>query len=78
MSLTKAEREFFRALDEAPRTPTSLLVQDRGELRSFPIRTAAKGYEFRVSGDRAPRFPRLARAKNLTALLGALLEKEDR
>jgi hypothetical protein len=71
------EREFFDLLDEQPRTPTSLLVHDRGELRSFPIKTAAKAFELRAHGSRGPRFPRLSRAKNLTALLGALLAKED-
>ena len=70
---------FFDLLDEQPRTPTSLLVRDRGELRSFPIRTAAKAYEVRARGSKRPRFPRLSRAKNLTtALLGYILEKEDR
>jgi hypothetical protein len=69
---------FFDLLDEQPRTPTSILVQDRGETRSFPIRTATKAFELRARGSRGPRFPRLARAKNLTALLGHILEKEDR
>jgi hypothetical protein len=76
--VTGPPQEFFDLLDEQPRTPTSLLVHDRGELRSFPIRTAAKAFELRVRGSRGPRFPRLSRAKNLTALLGHILEREER
>jgi len=72
-------REFWDALDEVPRTPTSLLVQDdRGELRSFPIRTAAKTYELRARGSKGRRFPRLSRAQSLTAILGHILEREER
>jgi hypothetical protein len=71
---------FFDLLDEVPRTPTSLLVQDdRGELRSFPIRTAAKAFELRAHGSRGrPRFPRLSRAQSFTAILGHILEREER
>jgi hypothetical protein len=76
--VTGPPQEFFDLLDEQPRTLTSLLVHDRGELRSFPIRTAAKAFELRVRGSRGPRFPRLERARNQLALLLALLEKEER
>jgi hypothetical protein len=71
--------EFWDALDEVPRTPTSLLVRDnQGETRSFPIKAAAKTYELRSRGGKGPRFPRLARAQSLTAILGHILEREER
>ena len=59
--------EFSDALDEVPRTPRTLMVQGRGEIRHVPISALA---EFR-------RRPRLERAQNLTALLGYLLEREE-
>jgi hypothetical protein len=71
------EREFFDLLDEVPRTPTSLLVQDRGELRSFPIAAAAKVFERRARERGTSRFPRLERARHQLRLLDYLLEKED-
>jgi hypothetical protein len=37
---------FFDLLDEVPRTPTSLLVDERGERRSFPIKTARRRTSF--------------------------------
>ncbi len=74
MNISKAQREFFDLLDESPRDTRSLIVRDRGETRTFPIAAAGKAYELRSS----QRFPRLARAKSLTVLLGFLLEKEGR
>jgi hypothetical protein len=71
------EREFVDLLDEQPRTPTSLLVRDRGEMRSFPISAAAKVFEVRARERGGSHFPRLERARNKLALLLALLEKED-
>lgn len=69
--MSELSKEFFDALDEAPRTPTSFLVQQQGETRTYLIAGAAVA--FRV---RAKRFPRLERARNLLALLEALFEKE--
>lgn len=60
-------RQFFAALDEAPRTPATVMVQDGREVRHVSIRELA---EFRSR-------PRLERARNLTALLGHLLEREE-
>jgi hypothetical protein len=78
VNLSKAQREFFDLLDESPRDTRSLIVKDRDETRTFSIAAASKAYELRTRGGKGPRFPRLARAKNLTALLGFLLEKEGR
>jgi hypothetical protein len=77
MSLSETQREFFALLDESPRDARSLIVRDRGETRTLPIAAASKAYELRSRGA-SQRFPRLARAKSLTVLLGALLEKEER
>jgi hypothetical protein len=74
----KPSEEFFDLLDEQPRTPTSILVRDRGETRSFPIAAASKAFELRARERSAPRFPRLTRARNQLALLLALLEKAER
>jgi hypothetical protein len=78
VNLSKAQREFFALLDESPRDTRSLIVRDRGETRSFPIKSAAKAYELRTRGGKGPRFPRLARAQSLTAILGHILEREER
>jgi hypothetical protein len=74
----KPSQEFFDLLEEQPRTPTSILVRDRGETRRFPIAAASKAYELRASERSRPRFPRLERARNRLDLLLALLEKEER
>jgi hypothetical protein len=73
----KPSEEFFDLLDEQPRTPTSILVRDRGETRSVPIAAASKAFELRARERSAPRFPRLTRAQNQLALLLALLEKAE-
>jgi hypothetical protein len=78
VNLSKAQREFFDLLDESPRDTRSLIVRDRGETRTLPIKAAAKTYELRTRGSKWPRFPRLLRAQNLTALLGHILEREER
>jgi hypothetical protein len=70
-------QEFFDLLDEQPRTPTSILVQEKGETRSFPISGAVRAFELRAREHGGPRFPRLERARNQLALLLALLEKAD-
>ena len=59
--------QFFDALDQAPRTPRTVMVQDGRELRHVPISALA---EFRSR-------PRLERAQALTAIYGRLLEREE-
>ena len=78
MNLSKAQREFFALLDESPRDTRSLIVRDRDETRTLPIAAASKAYELRNRGSKGRHFPRLARAKNLTVLLGHILEREER
>ena len=69
------EREFFDLLDEAPRTPYSLLVPTRqGETRSVPLSALTGRVEFRSRVF----FPRLERCRNRLAILEHLVERHER
>lgn len=66
--------EFNDLLDQVPRTPVGILARDaRGELRSLAIPALPRGV-----AETRRRFPRLERCRNRAALLGALIEKEER
>jgi len=66
-----SQQAFFDWLDEQPQCPEGLLVQTpRGETRCVPFPSPA---EFR-----SRRKPHLERARNLTAIYGHMIEREER
>jgi hypothetical protein len=79
MSFSKADQAFFDWLDEQPCTSNGVLVRGpRGEMRNVSHDPARQAFEFRTRGRVAPHCPRLEAAKARLALLGALMEREER
>jgi hypothetical protein len=79
MSLSEQERAFFAWLDEVPCTGNGVLVRTpKGETRNVSRDAVAGEFRSRWQARSRESFARLERAKNLTALFGALIEKEER
>jgi hypothetical protein len=69
--------EFFDWLDGQPRTPTGVLAtMPNGETRNLRVRSVFAEWRARNPPQRS--FPQRERRTNQLALLGYLLDKEER
>ena len=75
MSGTALPSAFFDWFDEQPRTPTGLLVNQRGETRVRPVSDAFAEWRSRRP---APCHPDVERRRHQLAIFAHLIAKEAR